>query len=380
MSRPERTFDAGDLTPDLYHCSGCSYCVDAIWPERGIEHVCVTLEHHESSPAYSGMGYLAQARALAAGESLDAQALAKRVFTCTLCGNCEAVCPIGMRPAGVVMSLRRWLAAEGAIPAQVATAREAVRAAGNAYGEAPRNEAAADPGTDSPAARVTLFAGCALRLRAPAELAAMRTLLDAAGIDYAFAGTNEPCCGAALAALGADGDAEEFRARALRGARSTLMAGAADCRGHLEGAHDDVHSFVDWLTGAVDAGHIELTPRALPPRVGLVESCRMREGNAQAALRALLERLGVTVATPRFPNPHAMCCGAGGAMPVAAPEAAARMARARIDGALTEAGSDAIDVLLSPDPTCLAHLAASNVALPVAGPATFLVQHFTVSA
>lgn len=31
---------------DLYHCADCNYCVDAVWAERGIEHVCPTMQSH----------------------------------------------------------------------------------------------------------------------------------------------------------------------------------------------------------------------------------------------------------------------------------------------------------------------------------------------
>ena len=41
---------------ELYHCASCNYCVDQVWPERGIARVCATFEHHAPSPAYSGRG------------------------------------------------------------------------------------------------------------------------------------------------------------------------------------------------------------------------------------------------------------------------------------------------------------------------------------
>ena len=86
---------------DLYHCSSCNYCVDAVWPERGMDAVCVTMEQHSRAPGYSGRGYIEAARAILEGQALDAEALAERVFTCTTCGNCEAACPIGLHPAQV---------------------------------------------------------------------------------------------------------------------------------------------------------------------------------------------------------------------------------------------------------------------------------------
>ena len=65
------------LARELYHCADCNYCVDAVWPERGLQHVCPTLVHHAPFQSYSGRGYLAAARAWREGATLDLKALAK---------------------------------------------------------------------------------------------------------------------------------------------------------------------------------------------------------------------------------------------------------------------------------------------------------------
>ena len=93
---------------DLYHCASCNYCVDAVWPERGLHHVCATLEHHSPAPGYSGRGFIDTARALLEGVALDADSIAERVFTCTTCGNCETSCPIGLRPAAIGAGFRSF--------------------------------------------------------------------------------------------------------------------------------------------------------------------------------------------------------------------------------------------------------------------------------
>jgi Fe-S oxidoreductase len=87
---PDKIFE--QYSTDLYHCASCNYCVDAVWPDRNINHVCVTLQHHEKNPSYSGRGFIEAARFLAEGNELDLASLAKRVFTCTGCA-------IAIRPA-----------------------------------------------------------------------------------------------------------------------------------------------------------------------------------------------------------------------------------------------------------------------------------------
>lgn len=110
---------------ELYHCSSCNYCVDAVWPGRGMRGVCATMEEHSRAPGYSGRGFIEAARALVEGQALNTEALAQRVFTCTTCGNCEAACPIGLHPASVGRALREELIAADALPSALVQARDA---------------------------------------------------------------------------------------------------------------------------------------------------------------------------------------------------------------------------------------------------------------
>ena len=67
MSNPIATLSADFITRyarDLYHCSSCNYCVDGVWPERGMQGVCATMEQHTRAPGYSGRGYIEAARAI----------------------------------------------------------------------------------------------------------------------------------------------------------------------------------------------------------------------------------------------------------------------------------------------------------------------------
>ncbi len=40
---------------DLYHCADCNYCVDAVGAERGIEHVCPTIQSHSPVTSYMAL-------------------------------------------------------------------------------------------------------------------------------------------------------------------------------------------------------------------------------------------------------------------------------------------------------------------------------------
>ena len=104
---------AEPFVENLYHCLRCNYCVEMHWEERGIQHVCPTLVHHNPAPGYSGKGYLAAARAMLEGEELPVNSLIERFFNCTTCGNCEEVCPVGLQPAHLVKQIRAAMVAQG---------------------------------------------------------------------------------------------------------------------------------------------------------------------------------------------------------------------------------------------------------------------------
>lgn len=354
----------------LYHCSSCNYCVDAVWPERGMTAVCATLENHSRAPGYSGRGFIEAARAAYEGLALDADALAARVFTCTTCGNCERACPIGLEPAGVGRALRAELVAQDALPAPLVALRERMAREGNPAG-APRaaRHAWCDDDT-TPQATGQYFVGCAAAYGRPAEARAGLALLRALGAaaEVAQAG----CCGAPLAEIGCQREAEAL----ARAARATLAEDravvlGAECRRQLDlpgGA-----SLARQVLDAWRAGRLRLRARASAPReIHLVESCQLRgarRGDATDEQLAadLFVALGMTLANGDFPNHHATCCGAAGGMPAMAPASARAMAAARLP---------ASGVVVSLDTRCANHLSgAATDAVPVLGFAEFLTTY-----
>ncbi len=342
---------------ELYHCSSCNYCVDAVWPGRGMRGVCATMEEHSRAPGYSGRGFIEAARALVEGQALNTEALAQRVFTCTTCGNCEAACPIGLHPASVGRALREELIAADALPSALVQARDAFFEHGNVYGvPRPQRHAwrAELPATGSGRGPL-LFAGCAAALVLPDEARASYALLSDAGLDVSIAAT--ACCGAPLAELGLtrEADALAQAASAALAGREVLVMGG-ECRKQLLAAGLEVRSVAAWLCAAVCNGTLFLQRKAAlqaPTSVCMIESCQHKPsiaGDDEHAVAALFGALGLTLTNAEFPNPHAGCCGAAGGMPAIEPQSAARMARAQLP---------ASGVAVALDPRCACHLKAN---------------------
>jgi glycolate oxidase iron-sulfur subunit len=363
---------------ELYHCSDCSYCVDAVWAARGIDRVCPTLAHHDPRPAYSGRGYLAAARAWLEGRALDEDVLAERVFTCTGCGNCETVCPIGLHPRAVNAALRGELLARECAPAPIAALLDAIAAEDNPLGRPreARRAWASDLALDLAAPEVLYFPGCAAAYVRPVEARAVVTVMQAAGVRVgAFA--DEPCCGAPARELGdhvaAAAAAASLTSMTAPHAGAKLVHSGLECRQQLQGMA--AQTFGEWCLQALDTGRLRATPLGTPPLVAVFDGCQARDTPAAAAPRAVLAKLGVPITNPGVAT-HGVCCGAGGGMTAMQPAAALRMARAKLDA---HAG---VPTIVGADVRCLAHLdAARRPGDPaLATLAEFLVTHFDFGA
>lgn len=388
MSGAPPTLDDGvparlaDFARDFYHCSDCNYCVDATWAERGIEHVCPTISHHRPIASYSGRGYIAAARAWFEGTAIDEDVLAARAFACTGCGNCEQLCPIGLRPAQIGQTLRETLAERGHAPPAIAELRASMRTHGNPYAQpaATRSEWARELAFVENDATLLYAPGCAAAWQSPAEAAAAVRLMQAAGERVAYRTQADRCCGAPLREAGLAADAAHAESRLASG----LAAGAVVTSGfeclpgwrRVTGVRARV--FGDWLLEALRAGRLSVT---VTPglRVHVFDGCAARRpGDARVAdpLREVLALTGVTPVNDARGAASAVCCGAAGTMRALDATAARRMADARL-----VAREDA-DAIVAADPRCRAHLATAATAddAPVLGLAEFLMAHGRVNA
>lgn len=370
-----------EFLKDLYHCSDCGYCVEAIWEERGVDHVCATLRSHSPALGYSGQGYLKLARAWVEGESLPLPGLAERVFSCTGCGNCERICTIGLRPMHINRALRRELDDRGAVPGSAVAVREGIAAEQNPAGAPFAERYAWAPALDARRDGEALFLpGCAAAHGRPAEARAAVALLEAAGVGVQLLGDADRCCGAPLRELGMAEDARRqgglLEARLAECSYDFLLTSGCECANTFAGV-DRHRSFVAWLAEALSGGTLRATPRARLPRVACLESCQATQaaqagaGNDNQALRELLAALGIEVIGAAA-TPYRLCCGAAGGMAAMQPESSLAMARARIRQI---SGAEA---LVSADPRCVAQFEAAREAgdPPVYGVAEFVAQHF----
>lgn len=394
---PEHPFLTNFLK-DLYHCSDCGYCVEAIWEERDINHICATLQSHSPGLSYSGQGYIKTARAWLEGEDLPLSSIAEHAFTCTPCGNCERICPIGMRPMEINRALRSELIMRDLAPDNIVEIQKNVLTRQNPMGETLANRynwAAGYDTADKEAAGHTDIAylpGCASAYSRPQEAQAVLSLVSASGLSVQLLGDDDRCCGAPLKELGFVSDAENSAnqlADALaQRSYSALLTSGCECANNLADS-EGLISLVAWLFSALDNKQLSFVAKGAAPRVVCIESCQATmapqsgtsNGNDNQNLYALLTRLGVDINDGRGASRFALCCGAAGGAPSMHPASSADMARARIGEAVARTVLDEnepLDAIVSIDPRCVAHLdsARTDGDPPIYGLAEFLENYF----
>ncbi|MBW1780176.1 MAG: (Fe-S)-binding protein [Deltaproteobacteria bacterium] len=127
------------------------------------------------------------------------------VFRCTLCGNCQEVCPVGIHLKDLWLSLRQDMVHSGHYPKKIDMIRENLAEEHNVFAE--DNEERADwvEDMDDPPdhgyikeqADIIYFTGCTAAYFPVAQKIpiALAEILDRSGVDFTLLGEAEWCCG-----------------------------------------------------------------------------------------------------------------------------------------------------------------------------------------
>lgn len=277
----------------------------------------------------------------------EAWAAADTIYYCTLCGACQAVCPIGIAVPDLVAYIRGRI-----LEQDVEAAHRAHRAmqanlesAGNIYGRA------LEPiGQEYRRKRAewVLFGGCVFSYMEPESLQATMRLLDYLGVD--FTTIDERCCGGPGGVLGRP-TLQALAAHNLAqieavGTRKVITA----CpRCYLTLSRDPLYAGLEvtYTTHLLaELGVAPFTKHKLtyhdPCELG-----RLR-GDYDSA-RRVIRTLGAEFVELPHAGDLSDCCGAGGGVRGAFPRLSLQIARRR----LLEAQATGADILLTECPSCL---------------------------
>ena len=140
------------------------------------------------------------------GEPIAAETL----WSCTTCGACADVCPLGISPMRMITDMRRFLIGEGALRGSPAAALQKTDRAGNPWGLPITDRMAWAAGLDVPLASaqrefdVLYWVGCAAAYDRRVQKVARSVvrLLQAANVNFAVLGPEERCTGESARRMG----------------------------------------------------------------------------------------------------------------------------------------------------------------------------------
>jgi heterodisulfide reductase subunit D len=307
---------------------------------------------------------------------------ADTVFRCTLCSNCEEVCPLGIRLKGLWLSLREDLVQEKAYPSKIDMIRKNLAKSRNVFGEdnSERAEWVEDmhrPPADRyirPQAEVVYITGCVsayfpLAQKIPIALA---EIMDASGVDFTLLGEEEWCCGFPLLGAGLMEMFEEFRTQNLAAVRArgagTVVFACPSCyqmwREHYQ-TELELLSAPEFLLRLVRAGKAPLTE--LPLTVTYHDPCDLGRGarvfeEPREVIRAIP---GVTLVELPHSRENCMCCGGGGNLEMVDPELAAKIGKDKIDEVLATGAQAVVTSCQQCVRTMTSHVKRNKIQLEV---------------
>ncbi|HVV11177.1 (Fe-S)-binding protein [Amycolatopsis sp.] len=316
----------------LDRCISCGYCLPACPTYR--------LTGEEAS---SPRGRITLMRALETGE-LDTTdpTLAEQSSFCLGCRACEPVCPAGVQYGDLLEQWRdvQWQGGNRPLLARALMAvvsREWVlRLQGMV-----RRHARGNGGEVH-----SLMLGCVERGLYPAVSRAVRRL--APGISVPG---GQGCCGALHAHNGDSEKGAEMAVALGKQLPGTIITTAGGCAAHLAArlGRDRVREFGEWLVEVGYRPDGEVRVRGRRARVGLQDSCHLRNAlGVTAEPRKLLAAVADYVELPGAGD----CCGAAGTYSLLRPKDSRRVLATKLDA--IEAAE--IDFVVAVNPGCLRQL------------------------
>lgn len=298
---------------------------------------------------------------------------AETLWSCTTCGACPTVCPLGVSPMRMITDMRRFLIGEGALRGSAATALQKTDRTGNPWGLAPGDRMQWAAGLDVPIASshaefdVLYWVGCAAAYDRRVQKVARSVvrLLKAANVNFAVLGNEERCTGEAARRMGDELLFQQMAEQnvatlAERGARR-IIAHCPHCLNSLRhdypqmGGQYEVIHHSEFLAELVREGRLPTARSAGAAPSGSLtfhDPCYLARANGvteaprQVLASALAGAGSETTATlqelPRN-RIQTSCCGGGGGRMWFDDQPAARVGQGRVRE-IADSGADALAV------------------------------------
>jgi heterodisulfide reductase subunit D len=279
-------------------------------------------------------------------------------FRCTLCGNCQEICPVGIHLKELWLSLRQDLVHSDFYPKKIDMIRENLEESHNVFAEDNEERAdwvedmreAPDHGYLKERAEVVYFTGCVaayfpLAQRIPISLA---EILERSSVDFTLMGEQEWCCGFPLLGAGLKPMLREFMNHNLQAVREKqakhVIFACPSCyqmwREHYPREVAISHAS-QFLLELLKANRVPL--QKLNMTVTYHDPCDLARGaRVYDEPREVIRSIpGVKLVELRRNREHCQCCGGGGNLEMIDAKLSSEIAKQKIDEAM-DTGAEAI--------------------------------------
>ena len=342
---------AKKLEKEMLTCTFCGFC----------KSVCPYFEDNQWDPSVA-RGKVILAYGLARQEIPADDSVVQRLYQCTTCKDCERRCPSNIRVVDIVEAARADLVEAGCVLPAHKKVIENIRKTKNPYGET----TTVDFGVPIKKAEIGYFVGCTARYRQPEIARHTISLLRKLNVDFTL--VNEVCCGSTLQRIGAK---EKDYVRLMKanvdavkklGVKKLLFT----CAGCLRMFKEQYPKYVEvpfeteHLVQFLARQNLRLKP--FPKRITYHDPCHLgRHLKIYDEPRKVLSMIPEAKFVELAENKEtARCCGGGGGVRSADPQAAQRIASRRVRSA-----SEIADVMVSSCPFCVSNLRFGNEIIKV---------------
>lgn len=272
------------------------------------------------------------------------------VFRCTLCGNCQEVCPVGIHLRDVWLSLRQDMVHSKFYPKKIDMIQENLKESRNVFAEDNEERAdwvedmrdAPEHGYIKDQAEIVYFTGCVaayfpLAQKIPMALA---EILDVGKVDFTLLGEEEWCCGFPMLGAGLKDMFKEFMDHNLeavreKGAKRIIFA-CPSCyqmwREYYPSEFEIVHAS-QFLMELVKEKRLPI--QELPMTVTYHDPCDLGRGaRVYEEPREVIRSIpGVKLVEFTQNRENCQCCGGGGNLEMIDANLSAEIAKRKIEDA-----------------------------------------------
>ena len=336
---------------ELFDCSRCGFC--RVWGWSGVDHVCPTYPFTAGWETHYARGRVRLAQATLDGEVEITEPLLEHAYVCTLCGSCEAHCPVGLPLTEIFHAWRQDLAEAGHALPEHERMMALMKRYLNPYGPKAEEPEAEEQKTAS----VLYYPGCTTNRMAPEIVDAVTSSLGKLGIDFALF-QEDTCCSIPLYEIGQMSDARAIAEQTLALIEAyepdVLLTTCPACYRAFRSIYPEELG----LTVDVDVQHITefLLPRVpdhvmeVVKKVTWHDPCILgRHLEMYDEPRELLQSIpGLELVEMDSNRENGLCCGAGGGVYFAAQ----RTARDAVGARLKEAEATGAEEIVTSCPNC----------------------------